>query len=122
MRFTLPTLFFMAAGHAGGAAADPVSEIVTFRLMDGADAKTFAQAAEHMTPLLQKTGAALSRTLSADPDGVWTDHITWRSLDDAKAAAAEIMAEPAAAPFMQMIDPDTVVMRHARIWVSQTLE
>ena len=53
MRFALiaaTTLAFTAADTNRGAAADTVAEIVTFRLVDGADPKAFAQAANGMTP------------------------------------------------------------------------
>ena len=118
MRFALiaaTTLAFTAADTNRGAAADTVAEIVTFRLVDGADPKAFAQAANGMTPFLTNMGGVLNRTLSVDETGLWTDHITWSSMAAAKSAASEVMNAPQAAPFMQMIDPETVEMRHAHI-------
>ena len=99
-----------------------VAEIVTFRLLEGSDPNAFAQAASGMTPFLQATGAARTRHLSVDEDGLWTDHIIWTDLASAKDAAARIMAEPAAAPFMQMIDPETVSMRHAPVHFQLQME
>lgn len=125
MRFTIlamTTLAFGASDTARGALADPVAEIVTFRLVDGADAEAFATAANGMTPFLDSTGAVLSRTLSVDEDGLWTDYITWASMSAAKSAAAEIMQHQEAAPFMQMIDPATVDMRHANIRFAMTTD
>lgn len=104
-----------AAGMQRGASGQTVAEIVTFRLVAGSDITAFAQAADGMSPYLKATGSVLSRTLSVDDTGLWTDHITWTSMAAAKAAAAEIMQEPDAAPFMQMIDPATVEMRHASV-------
>ncbi|QJF53142.1 hypothetical protein G3256_06785 [Roseobacter ponti] len=105
-----------------GPAGDRVAEIVTFRLSAGADVDAFLTAADGMTPFLQSTGAALSRTLSVDETGLWTDHITWTSMRAAKDAAAEMMQQPEAAPFMQQIDGDTVVMRHAPVRHTLTME
>ena len=100
--------------YAGGA-QHPVAEIVTFRLVDGSDDTAFAKAASDMTPFLTRTGAVLSRHLSKGPDGTWTDHITWTSLDAAHSAAQRMMEQPEAGPFMSMIDEASVHMQHAPI-------
>lgn len=97
----------------------PVAEIVTFRLLSGTDPVAFVEAARALEPKLRATGHVLGRTLSADEDGTWTDHITWTSLAVAKQAATEMMADPAAAPMLQMIDPEGVSMRHAKIHYQQ---
>ena len=95
--------------------AMPTAEIVTFRLIEGADEAEFITAAEGMMSFLQSTGAFESRTLSKDADGLWTDHLRWTSRDAAKTAATEMMQQPEAGPFMALIDPDSVTMRHAGI-------
>lgn len=92
-----------------------VAEIVTFRLKDGCDPQAFAKAAEGMTPFLRGTGAMISRTLSTDDDGLWTEFITWTSRDAAEAAAKAIFDRPEAGPFMAMIDQTDMSMRHAEI-------
>jgi uncharacterized membrane protein YdcZ (DUF606 family) len=97
----------------------PVAEIVTFRLVAGAEAEAFVTAARALEPMLAATGAVLGRTLSQDADGLWTDHIRWTSMEAAKTTAAAMMRDPAAAPMMQMIDPDQVQMRHAPILYQQ---
>ncbi len=94
-----------------------VAEIVTFRLKPGSDPAAFAQAAEAMTPFLRSTGAMISRVLSADAEGLWTETITWTSMQAAKDAAAKMFQQPQAAPFMAMIDQTDMVMRHAQIAV-----
>lgn len=99
----------------------PVAEIVTFRLISGTNPDAFTKAAQAMMPFLRSTGSMTGRILSCDPDGTWTDHITWTSLDAAKSAAKDMFERPEAAPFMQMIDPDAMSMRHAPIlFQSQT--
>lgn len=95
-----------------------VAEIVTFHLNAGTDPDHFAKAAAQMTPFLHRTGAVISRTLSRDETGGWVDHITWTSMTAAKDAASAIMAAPEAAPFMKMIDAQSVNLRHADIHFS----
>lgn len=113
--FSAATLFLAAAGNERGAKAEPVAEIVTFHLTKEADPVAFAKAANEMTPFLRGTGAVLSRTLSVDENGLWTDHITWSSMQAATSAAEAMMQQPEAAPFVLMISPETVQMRHAPI-------
>lgn len=100
----------------------PIAEIVTFRLAAGTDVDTFTKAAEAMMPFLRSTGAMTGRILSCDPDGTWTDHITWTSLEAAKSAAKEMFDRPEAAPFMQMINPENMSMRHAPILFQTQME
>ncbi|MEO0379438.1 MAG: hypothetical protein AAF252_04160 [Pseudomonadota bacterium] len=123
MRSFTPALF--ACGIAYAAAAEgtqhpyPVAEIVTFRLVEGTDTAEFLAAANDMGPYLQSTGAMVKRTLSVDEVGLWTDHILWTSRLAAEAAAAAMFERPEAQPFMAMIDPNGMDMRHARIALQQ---
>jgi len=123
MRSLMTTLFALSIAHAataeGTGAAGPVAEIVTFRLAQGTDPAAFIAAANDMGPFLRGTGAMIARTLSSDDSGLWTDHITWTSLDAAKSAAAAMFERPEAQPFMSMIDPEGMVMRHAPIQLQQ---
>ncbi len=121
MRFTLFNglpLAHAAPDTGGGTAPRAVAEIVTFRLIPGADPARFAEAAEGMTPFLDRTGAVLSRSLSVDDVGLWTDYITWTSLPAAQEAAAILAQQAEAAPFLAMIDGGTVNLRHAPIYFS----
>ncbi|APX11735.1 hypothetical protein [Tateyamaria omphalii] len=95
------------------------AEIVTFRLLPGADATAFAKAAADMEPFLQETGGMICRHLSVDEDGLWTDHILWTSPEAAKKAAASVMEHPAAQPCMAMIDGPSAQMRHAQVHLQQ---
>ncbi|MEQ3707814.1 hypothetical protein [Tateyamaria sp.] len=123
MRTIMTTLFAATIAHAaageGSATTNPVAEVVTFRLIEGTDPATFVAAADDMGPFLRGTGAMVKRTLSVDDTGLWTDHITWTSLDAAKAAAAQMFEQPEAQPFMAMISPEGVDMRHAPIQLQQ---
>ena len=101
------------AARAGD--ATPTLEIVTFRLSDGVDEATFVDAAKDTEAWLESTGAVVARSLSVDDTGLWTDAVTWTSKAAALKAAEEAMTQPAFAPFMALIDPDSVNMRHASI-------
>ena len=122
MRTTLPVPAQAAPDAARGTAESPVAEIVTFRLVEGAEPTAFTAAADGLTPFLQGTNAVLSRVLSVDDSGRWTDHITWATLAAAQDAAAVLASQPEAAPFLRMIDPETVELRHATIRFSSQKE
>ncbi|TDK43021.1 hypothetical protein [Antarcticimicrobium luteum] len=92
-----------------------VAEIVTFRLADGADETAFISAAAAVEDKLQSSGQMLARTLSRTEDGLWTDHVIWRSQEAASAAAQEVMQSPVCAPFLALIDNDSVAMSHGAI-------
>ncbi len=93
----------------------PVMEIVSFRLQDGTNAKDFQNAARAIDRLLRERGTASARTLVCDADGLWTDIVQWRNMDEAQAAAEDLVKDPAFAPFGAMIAPGSVQMRHAAI-------
>ncbi|WP_299042481.1 hypothetical protein [uncultured Tateyamaria sp.] len=123
MRTMMTTLFAVTLAHAaageGTRTSGPVAEIVTFRLAEGTDPTAFIAAADDMGPFLRSTGAMIQRTLSSDDTGLWTDHITWTSLEAAKSAAAQMFERPEAQPFMAMINPEGMDMRHAPIQLQQ---
>ena len=123
MRTLMTTLFAATIAHAaageGTGTTRPVAEVVTFRLVEGADPAAFVTAADDMGPFLRSTGAMIKRTLSVDDTGLWTDHITWTSLAAATAAAAQMFEQPAAQPFMAMISPEDMDVRHAPIQLQQ---
>ncbi|WP_234423628.1 hypothetical protein [Tateyamaria sp. Alg231-49] len=123
MRTIMTTLFAatiaQAAAGEGSGTINPVAEVVTFRLVEGTDPAAFIAAADDMGPFLRSTGAMIKRTLSVDETGLWTDHITWASFGAAKTAAAQKFEQPEAQPFMSMISPDGMDMRHAPIQLKQ---
>jgi hypothetical protein len=92
-----------------------IAEIVTFRIKPDADAHAFVARASDMMPILQEKAAFRRRALSRDDTGLWTDHLEWRSLPEALDAARQMMEHPTAAPFLALIDPDSVTMRHAKL-------
>ena len=104
-----PTL--APAESARGAAA-PTVEVVTFRLVPGADPADFLIAAQATEAPLRAQAGFLRRRLAKGADGQWTDWVEWQDAQSAEAAAGAMMAEAAFAPFMALIDPASIVMRH----------
>jgi hypothetical protein len=93
-------------------AAGPVLEIVSFRLVAGTTDAAFLAAAKGTATALQAQPGFVRRSLTRAEDGIWTDHVLWSSQPAAMSAAEAMMAEPAFAPFMALIDGPTVQMRH----------
>lgn len=94
-----------------------VIEVVTFRAAPGQTTASLLVAARATGPLIAARPGFVGRHLSLGADGQWTDHIHWTSLAAAQEAAEDVMADPAALPFLQAIDPASIVMRHeTRHW------
>jgi hypothetical protein len=90
-------------------------ETVTFRLRPGVDPAAFlAAAAATAGPVSRQPGFRDRRLVRGD-DGRWTDLVAWSDLTAARAAAQAIMAEPAFGPFVALIDPEGMEMRHDTI-------
>jgi len=105
----------LAPSAEAGSASTPVAEIVTYRLKDGVSQAEHLAAAQGTRAFLNETGAVISRTLSVDADGQWTDHILWRSLDAAKATEAQAMQRPEFVAFFSGMDESSVTLRHAPV-------
>ena len=89
-------------------------ELVTFRLARG-DAQQFLDANAALGAFLQRQPGFVSRHLAARDDGSFLDVVFWRSHADALAASTRAMAEMGDSEAMQMIDPMSIDMQHARI-------
>ena len=95
------------------------AEIVTFRAAPDVSVADMTRAAEGIAAFLVGCDGFVARHLSRAEDGTWTDHVIWRSLAQASAAAERLMADPAAAAFMALIDMASVRMVHAPVAVAQ---
>lgn len=104
-----PTL--APADSARGAGA-PCVEVVTFRLVAGAEVDAFVTAARATEVPLRAQPGFLRRRLVQGAEGQWTDWVEWRDAASAEAAAAAMMADPGFGTFMALIDGASVVMRH----------
>jgi len=97
--------------------SEPVLELVEFRASGNAEA--LYRAVEDMEPWLRAQPGFRWRRLAQLEDGALFDLIEWADAASATAAADQIMTEPKVAGFMALIDGSSVVMRHARILISQ---
>lgn len=95
-----------------------VIETVTFKLNEGISREEFARAAEKMNTYVTGCPGFISRRLSCTEDGTWIEHIEWRDMDAAKAAAAGLGNDPANAAALSAISGPTVTMMHSDLEVS----
>jgi hypothetical protein len=97
-----------------------VLEIVRFGVNAGVGPERLREAGAALAPWLAHQPGFLGRTLSGpDAAGRYVDVVRWRSLTEARAAGARIMAEPCAAGFMALIDPSVLEMEHLEVAVDQ---
>ncbi len=92
--------------------SETIIETVTFKLAPGADEAAFIKASDDVNAFLGTCDGFIARRLSKNADGVWLDHVEWRNLADAKAAAETLPAQQQLAPFMAAIDMSSAKMRH----------
>jgi hypothetical protein len=96
----------------------PVLEIVTFKLADGVTEEAFLMAGEAAVTFMKNRKGFISRRLSRNNDGTYTDHVTWASLNAAKESMDASMSEASLGAFMQSIDPASMKIDH-QVIVSQ---
>lgn len=65
-----------------------------------------------VTIWLQAQPGFRARRLSKGPDGRWADCCFWADMVTAKAAADAIEAAPKTRPFLNLLDWETVSVRH----------
>lgn len=93
-------------------------ETVTFKLNEGVSCEAFVEAAQAINDFVSKREGFVSRRLSCNGDGLWIEHIEWKTLEDAKSAAAEIGNEPTLAPCMEAIDGPSVKLHHTTLEIT----
>ena len=112
---TLTAALFAAADSARGANDTPVSEIVTFKLVEGVGDAAFLDHVKSMEPFLRDAPEFVSRRLTKGEEGIWTDYLVWNNLENALRAGEALMVNPALSGFISAIDPDTDALRHEKI-------
>lgn len=113
--FTTLIAFAAADMASGDPATGPVAEIVTYTVRDGVSTKELLKTAQKTEDFLRSTGAVLSRSLSRDDAGVWTDYILWTSLEAAKATEAQAMERSEFVTFFAMMAEGSVQLRYAQV-------
>ena len=121
MRFVLTFLslslmaFAPADSARGQNAPIPVLETVSFRLNEGVSDHDFLAAAQRTQEALALQSGYVARQLLCDDTGVWTDLVSWHSLEQAKAVAAILEKDSAFGALIGMIDLSTLQMAHTPI-------
>lgn len=96
-----------------------VVEIVTCKLNIGVSDQDYIAASQATDAFVRNLPGFVSRSLSKSDDGTWTDYVTWSDMTSAKAATDAFPKNDAAMALVQLIDPSTLVMRHAYcLWSS----
>jgi len=103
---------YLAVLTARQTVANPVLEIVHFRVKPGVSDEQVLAASTQTQEWISQCPGYLARELSKTTEGQWIDIVHWRTLAEAQAAAQQIMQEPCAAPFMALLDPTQVTFYH----------
>lgn len=98
--------------------AQHVIETVTFRLKDGVPRERFVEAAMRANAFITARPGFIRRRLSLSADGLWSEHIEWADMENAKAAAKAIGGSADAASFLQAIDGSTVSLSHSALEIA----
>ncbi len=95
-----------------------VLEIVEFILLPQISATQFLEAHQqvHLNWVRHQPGF-LRRETVCNPEGIWKDVVSWESLAHAQEASERLMQEAEALPWMQMMDPESIVMYHGELMV-----
>ncbi|MEP1209638.1 MAG: hypothetical protein ABJM29_01155 [Rhizobiaceae bacterium] len=95
-----------------------VIEVVTFKLAENVSETQFLDSARAVNAFLDASEGFVRRHLSVAENGVWTEHIEWQSMEQAKSASEKLMQFEAAGPFMAAIDVESVAMGHNALKMS----
>jgi hypothetical protein len=109
---TIATLAMMADQTALPAnEPSPVIEVVTLKLKSDVTAAQFGPVdREVQTTHMATRPGFLSRESAPGGDNTWVVIVHWRSVDDADSSMKSFEKAPAAAKFMSMIVPNSMVM------------
>jgi hypothetical protein len=92
-----------------------IVEVVRYQLAPGISDQAHLDAAAAITPFLCAQPGFVRRVLSKGGDGLWIDFIEWESAEFAAASAERAQSEPAVAPFLQSVNPETMDFRYLNI-------
>lgn len=90
----------------------PVVEVVTFKVNNGVTETQLVNAANLITPDLEKTNGFKSRSLSYDKEEKWVDIVFWSGLKPALLASESMMKNETALKFFALIDQSNMSINH----------
>lgn len=89
-----------------------VVEAVLFETVEGVSDAQFLAAADQIQQWLAQQPGYIRRELAHTGAGQWLDLVSWRSLDDAHQAAAQLLHQPEATSFLALIREESIQMHH----------
>ncbi|NVD08971.1 hypothetical protein FCU94_19160 [Vibrio sp. JPW-9-11-11] len=96
-----------------------VLEIVRFKLNHHATHEQLIAACEQSQKFVSGLDGFEYRSLSFDqPSNTWTDVVYWASMEQAQRAGEQFLSSPDCQPLMALIDPESVIMQHQTIAMS----
>ena len=102
---------------------ETVIETVQFRLTNGETEQDFIAAAEQSQNFVKQQPGFLYRSLSHEAaSNTWTDIIYWRSQADATNASKLFTQCEDCKPLMNLIEPESVEMKHHSVKMCSELE
>ena len=94
--------------------AGNVLELVLFKTNPGVTDAQVLAAADALQRDVEGLPGYVARRLQQADDGTWVDTVHWTTLDAALAAFKIIETKPSAQAFMEIVDPESIQMLHAR--------
>ncbi|MBX5204034.1 hypothetical protein HJB81_21960 [Rhizobium sp. NZLR1] len=112
MKNMMRTVLIAAAMLAGvSAARAEVVEVVTFNLKPGVTEKEFAPLDKAVgKDHVSRQPGFISRESASGQNGSWLVVVHWKSVSDANASMNSFTSAPAAQPFMDKLQADTMKM------------
>lgn len=87
-------------------------EIVNCKPKANVETKDFEAAAAGIESILSEMEGFKGRQFGRGSDGSYIDVVHWNDMECAKQAAEKVMSKPECLAFFQLIDEDTMSMRH----------
>jgi hypothetical protein len=101
-----------------GSEPSKVLELVVFRLHDAPAREQFLGTVDAVSEWARQQPGFLSRELSYDPEeDRWIDVVWWRTMEDAKVAAAAALSSESCAPMFALIDQESTQLVHGELAV-----
>jgi len=98
---------------------NPVIEAVSYKLNANVSDADFLKASKAFDAFVENCDGFIRRRLSKGEDGQWLDHLEWASMEQVRKADKAFRSNQGLAPFIAMIDMDTMKMRHEQLMASK---
>lgn len=89
-----------------------VIEMVTYKLKAGVCVEQLQSTHQGVNEFCMAQPGFLYRSVSQDEEQTWHDIVYWKNMDNARAAGEAFMACSAGQALVELIDNETMQMRH----------